>query len=75
MPSTKNIIAEKEKHNLRHINQGDCVYLKDKKDIFQVIGVDDQHAKCWVRKWPLRANGSPVFEIAIQQISLTSSNK
>ena len=74
MPSIKNIIPQPEKKTFLEISQGDCVYIKDKEDIFQVIGVDDEHQKCWVRRWPLRADGSPVFEIAIQQISLNSLN-
>ena len=49
--------------------QGDCVHLRSNEGAFQVIGVDVQHEKCWLRKWPMLPNGSPVFEISIQQIS------
>ena len=75
MTSTQNIISQREKNSLINIRQGDCVFIKDKEDIFQVIGVDDHHQRCWVRRWPLLAHGSPVFEISTQQILLTSSNK
>ena len=60
---------------MMHIHQGDCVKLVSSEDDFQVIGVDDEHERCWVRKWPLVAQGSPVFEIALQQVSLSSSSR
>ena len=59
------------KHFQREVNsihQGDCVQLIDDTDLFQVIGIDDNHKKCWLRRWPLLANGSPVFEIEINQV-------
>jgi len=49
-------------------HQGDCVQLISDEGIFQVIGIDDLHKKCWLRRWPLLPKGSPVFEISIQQI-------
>ena len=50
------------------INQGDCVQLINDKNLFQVIGIDNSHNKCWLRKWPLVASGSQVFEISINQV-------
>ena len=50
------------------VNQGDCVQLINDQDLFQVIGVDNSHEKCWVRRWPLLTNGSPVFEISTNEI-------
>ena len=35
----------------------------------QHVGVDEEHDRCWVRRWPLEAKGSPVFEISFNQIS------
>ena len=59
-------------HNLKeirnNINQGDCVYLKNQEELFQVLGIDNAYEKCWVREWPLNPNGSPVFEISIKQV-------
>ena len=52
------------------IHQGDCVHLINDENLFQIIGIDTEHEKCWVRKWPLMPKGSPVFEIPIQQIAL-----
>ena len=57
------------------VNQGDRVNLlgDDQKsvdnDTYQVIGVDEEHDRCWVRRWPLEPKGSPVFEISFNQIS------
>ena len=55
------------------INQGDCVKLIDNKSLFQVIGIDIIHEKCWVREWPLLKNGAPVFEISLTQIEMQST--
>ena len=51
------------------LHQGDCVQLLNEENLFQVIGVDSEHKKCWVRRWPILPSGSPVFEIPIQQIA------
>tara|TARA_Y100001968_G_scaffold182864_1_gene167493 strand:+ start:89 stop:307 length:219 start_codon:yes stop_codon:yes gene_type:complete len=69
MTSSKNVIEKIKKDVKKNINQGDCVYLKNQKELFQVLGIDNAYEKCWVRKWPLNPNGSPVFEISIKQIS------
>ena len=69
MTSSKNVIEKSRKEVAKNINQGDCVYLKNQKELFQVLGIDNAYEKCWVRKWPLNPNGSPVFEISIKQLS------
>ena len=70
MTSSKNVIEKIKKNVTKNINQGDCVYLKNQKELFQVLGIDNAYEKCWVREWPLNPNGSPVFEIPIKQVSL-----
>jgi len=55
------------------LHQGDCIHLLSSEDLFQVIGIDDEHERCWVRRWPLLPKGSPVFEISMQQIAPTGS--
>jgi len=55
------------------INQGDCVNLINDQNLFQVIAIDSNHKKCWVRRWPLVTNGAPVFEISTNQIVLPAS--
>ena len=69
MTSSKNVIEKSRKEVEKDINQGDCVYLKNQEELFQVLGIDNAYEKCWVRKWPLNQNGSPVFEISIKQVS------
>jgi hypothetical protein len=49
-------------------SQGDCVRLDSDEQLYQVIGVDDRHGRCWVRRWPLARQGSEVFEISLQHI-------
>jgi len=50
-------------------NQGECVRLDAADEqLYQVIGVDDRHNRCWVRRWPLGRQGSEVFEISLQQV-------
>ena len=69
MKSSKKLIEKTRKEITENINQGDCVYLKNQEELFQVLGIDNAYEKCWVRKWPLHPNGSPVFEISIQQVA------
>ncbi len=52
-----------------NLHQGDCVQLLNEENLFQVIGIDCEHEKCWVREWPLSETGSPVFEVSIQEIT------
>ena len=70
MNSSKRVIEKSRAVIAKDINQGDCVYLKNQEELFQVLGIDNAYEKCWVREWPLNPNGSPVFEIPIKQVSL-----
>ena len=69
MKSSKEVIEKAREKIAENINQGDCVYLKNQEERFQVLGIDNAYEKCWVREWPLNPNGSPVFEISIKQVS------
>lgn len=53
----------------RHVHQGDCVTLFSDSHTYQVVGIDDSHDRCWVRRWPLARHGCPVFEISLQQLA------
>ena len=55
------------------LHQGDCIRLTTNAGLFQVIGIDDDHDRCWVRQWPLTSEGSPVFEVPFHQITLPIS--
>ena len=69
MKASKNVIEKARTKTVKNINQGDCVYLKNQEELFQVLGIDNAYEKCWVREWPLNPNGSPVFEISIKQVA------
>ncbi len=67
----RKIIQSKYDHPKKDsLHQGDCVHLINDENLFQIIGIDNEHEKCWVRQWPLLPKGSPVFEIPIQEIAL-----
>ena len=68
MKTTKSLIEKTRKELQNNISQGDCVYLNNKEEQFQVLGIDDSHEKCWIREWPLNPNGSPVFEISLKLV-------
>jgi len=58
-----------------NVHQGDCIQLDDSQQLFQVIGVDDCHDRCWVRRWPLQAHGgSDVFEVSLGDIQQTDTS-
>ena len=57
------------------LHQGDCIQLVDSSELFHVIGIDDCHDRCWVRRWPLQAaGGSHVFEVSLRQIEQTDAS-
>ena len=52
------------------IHQGDQINLHADQQTYQVIGVDGDHNRCWIRRWPIDPKGgSPVFEVSLQQIA------
>ncbi|MEB3202561.1 MAG: hypothetical protein VKK05_07095 [Synechococcus sp.] len=55
------------------LHQGDCVQLGSDEQLYQVIGIDHHHDRCWLRSWPLTRQGSEVFEISLQQVSLAAA--
>ena len=64
----ENLFPPQDAQKIMAIHQGDCVQLTSIEGSFQIIGIDDEHNKCWLRRWPLLPKGSPVFEISMQQI-------
>ena len=65
---------QSESRSVMRLHQGDCIKLRSDAGLFQVIGIDDDHDRCWVRQWPLKPQGSPVFEVALDQISATAAS-
>ena len=60
---------QSESRSVMRLHQGDCIKLRTDAGLFQVIGIDGDHDRCWVRRWPLQSNeGSPVFEISLERI-------
>ena len=57
-----------ESRPLMSLHQGDSIRLHSNNGMFQVIGIDGDHDRCWVRQWPLEPKGSPVFEVPLDQI-------
>lgn len=49
--------------------QGDTVRIAGDDQLYQVIGVDAPHGRCWLRAWPLGRHGSQVFEISLHQLA------
>ena len=68
----KTFFSSKDFRESMDLHQGDCIHLKSSEELFQVIGVDDEHKRCWVRKWPLQQTGSPVFEVPIKHVAFTN---
>jgi hypothetical protein len=56
------------------LHQGDCIRFTspespgDDQQLYQVISVDPNGGRCWLRRWPLARSGSPVFEMGLQQL-------
>ena len=56
------------------LHQGDCIRLSspaphaDTQQLYQVISVDPCGDRCWLRRWPLARQGSPVFEMGLEQL-------
>ena len=51
------------------LHQGDCIKLRSVEGPFQVIGIDVEDNRYWIRQWPLDSHDCPVFEFALEQIS------
>jgi len=37
---------------------------------YQVVSFDDYADSCWVRRWPLTRQGSPVFSVPLHGLTL-----
>ncbi len=52
------------------IAPGSCVHLRNdaSHNLYQVIGIRPEDSVCWLRIWPLRAKGNPVFQTTLSRI-------
>ena len=44
-------------------------------DTYQVVSVDDYSDSCWVRRWPLPRQGSPVFSVPLHELTETLASR
>lgn len=52
------------------LQPGAVVQLADRPEgTYQIVSVDDDHDRCWVRRWPLAQHRSPTFVVALGQVS------
>ena len=50
--------------------KGACVKIKNNKNTFQVIGLNQDKKICWVREWPFDNNSKKTFALNISQITI-----
>ena len=43
MKTSKTVIEKTRQETEKNINQGDCVYLKNQEELFQVLGIDNAY--------------------------------
>lgn len=51
------------------LKQGSFVRLASKGDTtYQVLSLDADADRCWLRRWPLSRQGSPPFSVPLHQL-------
>ena len=50
--------------------KGACVKIKNNRNTFQLIGLNQDKKICWVREWPFDCNSKKTFALDISQITL-----
>ncbi len=51
------------------IQQGQIVRLTSQPDhAYQLLSLDEDSGRCWVRRWPLSRQGSPAFDVSMDQV-------
>lgn len=53
-----------------NLHQGACVHLESDEQLYQVIGVDDHHDRCWLRRWPWRARDRKCLKFPCNRCAL-----
>ena len=49
---------------------GACVKIKNNRNTFQIIGLNQEKKICWVREWPFNFNSKKTFALNISQITI-----
>ncbi len=52
------------------IYKGACVKIKNNRNTFQVIGLNQEKKICWVREWPFDCSTKKTFALNISQIKI-----
>jgi len=56
-------------HHAGPFEQGAFVRLASKGDtVYQVLSLDADADRCWLRRWPLSRQGSPPFSVPLNQL-------
>ena len=50
--------------------KGACVKIKNNRNTFQIIGLNQEKKICWVREWPFDCNTKKTFALNISQITI-----
>ena len=50
--------------------KGACVKIKNNRNTFQIIGLNQEKKICWVREWPFNCNSKKTFALNISQITI-----
>ena len=50
--------------------KGACVKIKNNRNTFQIIGLNQEKKICWVREWPFDCNSKNKFALNFSQITI-----
>ena len=73
MIHSKLLDNKNEKNNLncfQNLYKGACVKIKNNRNTFQIIGLNQEKKICWVREWPFDFNSKKTFALNISQITI-----
>ncbi len=64
---------EQKRINLKKIiEKGSCIKIKNSEKIFQVTGINQKKAICWVRELPLKNQKNKTFLLPINEILIST---
>jgi len=73
MIQSKLLKNKNENDNLicsEELYKGACVKIKNNRNTFQIIGLNQEKKICWVREWPFDFNSKKTFALNISQITI-----
>ena len=51
-----------------NIKIGKYIKIKNSKNIFQIVGLNDKRKICWVREWPIKNCAHITFQLSVNNI-------